>query len=121
MKKLPKTIVYDDGTSAPATEAELTRALDQIRSAAPKGALEKIRSDALRMLEETGLANAVVGVRMHEIASELRKPEVTKEKIIAFRDKWRKGGRREDRGWKAAACREFRIDRKTLDDRLIEE
>lgn len=60
-----------------------------------------------------------------ENSGKLRKKEVTKDALEAFQTKfiedyYRDNGKRSNRGWKKAACIEFNVTTKTLNDRMRE-
>ena len=110
----PVSIVFEDGSTVPATATNLQRALRALDDERDAGILGVLASRVAPLRE------ALQRKTRSEDASGHRNG-ITKADIEAFRDKWRKNPGKGDRGWKAAACREFAIDRKTLDSRLNEE
>lgn len=115
MKKIV-AVTFEDGTTIDATEDEIR---DYVRR------LDRAKNDALSRKHfglDSESMNRMLRARKSMLASEAashpRKP-VTKAVLVAYRDRYH-AYRSSPRGWKNAACLDFKIDLKTLNKRLKE-
>jgi hypothetical protein len=111
-------VTFEDGTTIQVDDAELElggylKTIEKRREDAFVRKMTGFSADDFR-----ALIRAQNSVLASERASKPRKP-VTKPALIAFKEKY-EGDHGKTRGWKTAACLEFRIDLKTLNKRMAE-